>query len=541
MARSFLANALRLARFANRRGVPPADELVEMRRESALPGARAPWTRRSFLKTSSVATLALASGSLLTSCARTKGAPRVAVVGAGLTGLNAAYTLKKLGLRAEVYEASKRMGGRIYSAYDVMAPGLFAELGGEWLNEGDDEAFSLVKELGLEINDLMAPGERDFLMSYYFEGTNYTDAQVMEAIQPIVARMEDDINTVEEAYRIEEEEDDWEKAVTLLSPLDNISIAEYLDRVGASGWPRAYLDVASSIGGAETDQQSALTFIGSVSLEFPTFYLLDDGSERYKLVGGWQGAIRGLAERVEGQVKLGHRLEAVKSSGDGFTLTFEDPNGSALDVEADFVIMAIPFSMLRDVEMRMEMPPGKKKAIDEIGYGVHTKLLAGVDKRVWREQGYAGATYTDEPFRGMYDNSRMAGYEGDVGGLTFYLAGQASRDAEAGTAEEQVERLMPGAEKVFPGVSAEFNGKTHRFNWGAFPYAKGSYAVYKPGQWTTINGWEGEPVGNMLFAGDHCSEDYQGYINGAIETGRRTAERLAARLGKKASEKPQQT
>jgi monoamine oxidase len=310
---------------------------------------------------------------------------------------------------------------------------------------------------------------------------------------------------------------------------------EYLDRIGVSGWARSFLEVAyESIAGLENDQQSALNLIGSVSLDSPEspLFVFEPGSEQYKVVGGWQGVIRGFADRLdEGQVKLAHRLEAVRSSGEGFTLTFEDPNGSALDVEADFVIMTVPFSILRDIEMQVEMPPGKKKAIDELGYGVHTKLLAGVDKRVWREQGYVGGVYTDEPFQAIYDNSQMEGYVEDAGGLTYYLGGRASVDARAGTAEEQVERFMPGAEKIFPGVTAVLNGKTHRFDWGAYPYALGGYICPKPGQWTTIIGWEGVPVGNMLFAGEHCSENYQGYLNGATESGRRAAEELASRLG----------
>jgi monoamine oxidase len=537
MTRTPLAKALRLARLANRRDTPPANELVEMRRESALLGAQAPWTRRHFLKTSGAATLALAGGGLLASCAKMKpkgGAPRIAVIGAGLAGLNAAYTLKKLGHRAEVYEASKRMGGRIYTANDVMAPGLFAELGGEWLNEDHDEAISLVKEFGLELSDLRAPSERDLLSSYYFEGTIYTDAQLIEALQPVVALMEDDIDAIDTLWNAESD-DDWKKAISLISPLDEISAEEYLDRIGATGWARTFLEVTSaSNGGLDNDQQSALNIIGSVSLDSPEspVYFFEEGSERYKIVGGCQGIIRGLAERVEGQVKLAHRLEAVKSSGEGFTLTFEDPNGSALDVEADFVIMTVPFTMLRNVEMQMEMPAMKRKAIDEMGYGIHTKLLAGVDKRVWREKGYGGAN-TDEPFQAVYDNSQMAGYVGDAGGLTYYLGGQASIDVRAGTAEEQVERFMPVVEKLFPGVSAVLNGKTHRFDWGTYPYSLGGYPCYKPGQWTTIYN-PGEPVGNMLFAGDHCSWD-QGYINGAIESGMRAAKELATRLGKNAS------
>jgi monoamine oxidase len=246
MAQSPLANALRLARLANRSDTPPADELVEMQRESARPGARASWTRRRFLKTSGAATLALAGGGLLTSCARTKGAPRIAVIGAGLAGLNAAYTLKKLGHRAEVYEAAKRMGGRIYTVKDVLAPGLVTDIGGEWLNTHHDESISLVEELGLELSDLRAPSEsRLTYRTYHFGGVHYTEAQVIESFQPIVERMEDDIATLGALWRAESE-DDRAKAVSLITPFDRISVAEYLENIGVTGWLHTLLNVAAT-------------------------------------------------------------------------------------------------------------------------------------------------------------------------------------------------------------------------------------------------------------------------------------------------------
>jgi monoamine oxidase len=62
-----------------------------------------------------------------------------------------------------------------------------------------------------------------------------------------------------------------------------------------------------------------------------------------------------------------------------------------------------------------------------------------------------------------------------------------------------------------------------RFHWPTHPWTKGSYAAYRPGQWTTIHGAEGERVGNLHFAGEHCSINSQGFMNGAVETGESAA------------------
>jgi monoamine oxidase len=536
---------MRLARFANRRGAPPLDELVEIAPTMSKQGR---WTRRRFLKTSGAATLALAGGGLLTSCARMKGAPRIAIIGAGLAGLNAAYQLKKLGHRADVYEASKRTGGRIYTVKDALAPGLVTEVGGEWLNATDEDTLSLAEEFGLHLSDMWAPSEVVGLESLHlFEGKRYNEPQLIEAFQkrynepqlieafqPIAALMEDDLA----AFEIwdNDEEEGAEEAEARVEHLDGISVAEYLEDIGATGWVRTLLDVTTTVESSmPADQQSAINLVYSIAGKpgdrLPGFLTMD--FERYKIVEGCQEVTNGLAERLdEGQVKFGHRLEAVRSRGEGFTLTFQDPSGAASDVKADFVIMTVPFSILRDIEMQMELPDIKKKAIAELGYGSNSKLALGVHRRVWREQGYQGNTYSDEPFQSMYDNSENEGYLGEIGGFTLYSGGQAGIDVGEGTAQDQVERLMPGVEKAYPGVTAELNGNVQRFVWHSYPFAKGSVPCRKIGQWTTIAYTEGDPVGNMFFAGDHCSWDF-GFINGAAESGRRAAEAIAARLGGK--------
>jgi len=95
---------------------------------------------------------------------------------------------------------------------------------------------------------------------------------------------------------------------------------------------------------------------------------------------------------------------------------------------------------------------------------------------------------------------------------------------------QQAAHLLPGLERAFPGLTAAQNGRVERFHWPTYPLLRGRYACYKPGQWTTIAGAEGRPVGNLFFAGEHCSYDFQGYMNGAAETGRTAAEAILARV-----------
>jgi len=68
-------------------------------------------------------------------------------------------------------------------------------------------------------------------------------------------------------------------------------------------------------------------------------------------------------------------------------------------------------------------------------------------------------------------------------------------------------------------------------HWPSAPLTRGSYACYRVGQ-GAFSGLEGERAGNLLFAGEHTSIDFQGYLEGAAESGLRAANELLADLGK---------
>ncbi len=199
----------------------------------------------------------------------------------------------------------------------------------------------------------------------------------------------------------------------------------------------------------------------------------------------------------------------------------------SIDEDADVVILTVPFTILRDVKMQVDLPPLKTKAIRELGYGANAKVLVGFNSRPWEKLGYTGATYSDEMFQLAWANSFLQ--PGTAGGLTLYSGGKLAHDVGRG------HRRRGGGAADARASSArirapprERNGKVSRFHWPTIPWTKGSYSCYKPGQWTTIAGAEGLPVGNLFFAGEHCSYDFQGYMNGAAQSGADTAKAVMA-------------
>ncbi|MEW6158796.1 MAG: FAD-dependent oxidoreductase [Verrucomicrobiota bacterium] len=541
-----LQRALRIAVQTSRTNGPSVDELIEARH------AAANVSRRDFLKTASVAALAAGTGALWTSCATADkfsgpNAPRVVIVGAGMAGLNAGYRLRRAGLRAEIFEGSSRVGGRMFSGHDILAPGLTTELGGEFIDTNHKEMRRLISEFNLPTIDVKARSERDLIAeAYFFDGGLRSEKELIEAFLPVAPKIQADYDSTEEIVDFEHEGGAKE--------LDNLSLAQYLDRIGATGWLRELLEVAFVTEyGMDADEQSSLNMLFMISTETKDgVALLGESDERFKVLGGNDRITTELATRLAGQIQTGQRLVRVKSKGEGFVLSFDVATSSPREVEADFVILTVPFTLLREVELQVELPEVKRKAIAELGYGNCAKVMAGFNTRVWRENGYAGNVYSDEPFQLAWDNSRQQ--PSPHGGITFYSGGKAALETNAGSPEEQVKRLLPGLDQAFGQTLAgalkkhfgvqfaadvkfitlkeAYNGKTARFHWPTYPWTKSAYASYKAGQWTTIAGAEGRPVGNLYFAGEHCSYDFQGFMNGAAETGRQAALDILAALKK---------
>lgn len=447
--------------------------------------------------------------------------PRIVIVGAGMAGLNCAHYLQKRGLKSTLYEATNRPGGRMFTAYDIMAPGLTTELGGEFIDSIHHDMFALIDEFDLSLLDSEAPSEQGLIdPGYWFGGRYYSEAEVVDMFRPLAKQIDADLNTLGPIvnYRFHGHGE----------ALDNTSIAQYLVNNGVGGVLYQLLDVAYTTEyGLAIEQQSSLNLLFLIGTDTTndTFALFGESDERYKIAGGNSQLTDALAASLPGQINYGNVLEAIRPNGSGFRLTFAGPNGTPFDVDADIAVLTIPFSVLRSVDLQIPLPPFKSNAIQNLSYGTNAKLLIGFTSRIWRDQGFSGDLFADLPYQTTWDGSRQQ--PPSQGSLTVFLGGQSGVDVGAGTPAEQVALLLPGIELAYPGVTAAQNGAVARMHWPSFPYSKGSYSCWTVGQYTTIAGAEIVPVGNLFFAGEHCSYNYQGYMNGAAETGRKTARSVA--------------
>jgi monoamine oxidase len=95
---------------------------------------------------------------------------------------------------------------------------------------------------------------------------------------------------------------------------------------------------------------------------------------------------------------------------------------------------------------------------------------------------------------------------------------------------ERAAAALRAMERGLPGAAAAFTGRTSRMAWPRNPFAGGSYSCFGPGQWFGLAG-AFAPVGRFVFAGEHASEEFSGYMNGAAQSGRLAAEAVAPMPG----------
>ncbi|WP_426491602.1 FAD-dependent oxidoreductase [Hymenobacter sp. 102] len=530
-----LQQVFRAASIATEPGAPSADELAEQ---------LVAQSRRRFLARSAQAGVVLGAGSLLSACAELaepvaprgsisaaqaakSGQPRIVVVGGGMAGLNCAYQLQKAGLVAQVYEGSNRLGGRIYTARNFMGQGLTTELGGEFIDSGHRDMLTLASEFGLPLYDVESASETALIKdAYFFNGRHYSLSEIISAFQPYAQQIGADCRSLPNVIT-------YDNLTPAAARFDAMSIAGYFDSVGLTGVIRELLDVAYETEyGQPISQQTAINFLWLFSADTHkgSFDIFGSSDERYKVQGGNSRLIEELAQRLLGHYTLSHRLVAARKTAAGpYVLTFEQPSGTRVEVTADYAVLTLPFTLLRTLDLTgLSLPAWKAQAIQQLGYGNNAKLMLGFNGRPWRERGYTGYFFSDTATQGGWDSSQLQ--PTTQGTFTVYLGGQAAVNLGSGSPQSHVSTHLAVLEAAWPGTQGRYNGRVERFHWPTHPFTRASYACYRVGQYSTIAGAEGRPVGRLYFAGEHCSAWYQGFMNGAAETGREAAEGIAAAI-----------
>jgi monoamine oxidase len=485
-------------------------------------------SRRDMLKLAGATGLA---AGLSTLGARPAGAasPRIVVVGAGLAGLTCAYRLKQAGYTARVHEASDRVGGRCWTLRGMFDAGQVAEHGGELIDQGHTAIRQLAQELGLMLDNLLAAEVNGTEPFYYFDGAPYSFAQATDDLKQIYQVLHRDVSeasypTLYNSYTQRGYE------------LDRMSVLDWIKQ-NVPGGIRSrlgqLLDIAYNIEyGAETSVQSSLNMLYLLGYSGQgQLRIFGPSNEKYHVRGGNDQITDRLASAVSGQIVKTSALVAIRqNSNNTYSLSFQN---MSTPVVADRVVLALPFSILRSsVDYGSAgFKTLKQTAIKELGMGTNSKLHVQFKDRLWNSLGCNGETFADTGYQNTWEVTRAQA--GDTGILVDYTGGKIGASFGTGTPQERAQQFLAQLQPVLPGITDQWNGKATVDYWTGYPWTKGSYSYWKVGQYTKFAGVEREPEGRALnchFAGEHTSIDFQGYLNGAVETGQRAANEVIAAL-----------
>jgi monoamine oxidase len=290
------------------------------------------------------------------------------------------------------------------------------------------------------------------------------------------------------------------------------------------------LDVAYNIEyGAESSVQSSLNLLYLLAYSGQgNLRIFGPSNEKYHVAGGNDQITSRLADRLAGQITTGSELTSIRVTAAGrWELTFRQGSGSRV-VTADRVVLALPFSILRSRVgfSRAGWEPLKETAIREQGMGTNSKLHLQFRRRTWRDQGFNGETFSDRGYQNCWEVTRAQ--PGTEGILVNYTGGNYGATFGSGTPESRAEQFLQQVAPVLPGL--QWNGRATIDFWPGNEWTRGSYSYWKVGQYTKFAGMEGVRQGTCHFAGEHTSIDFQGYLNGAVETGERAAAEILGDL-----------
>ena len=479
-------------------------------------------TRREFLKQGSLAAIALSASSPgihasnHTPLQRNGPPKKVIVIGAGLSGLVAAYELVHAGHNVTILEARTRPGGRVHTLREPFSDGLYNEAGAIYIPDSHAWTLNYVRLFDLPL-DLIEPLK---LAAVFFvrgkrilvkpgENINWPVDLTAEENRLGLAGMRHKYvdSVVKEMVSVAAT--DWPPQ--RLKRYDDISFAEFLRERGASPAAIALLRLGYfDVLGDGIDSYSALYLLRNLALS--------DTGKDYTIRGGNDLLPRAFAARLSDKVLYGTPVVKMGQDAQGARVVFLQA-GAQRSISADHLISTIPFSALKRVEVSPKFSIEKQRAIEQLPYNSYARVYLQTRRRFWLEEGLTGGA--EVGFRRATIADGTFNQPGIRGILRTTLGGPEARQLAGMRESERISFVLGLVETVHPRIREYFEGGVSKC-WDEDEWARGAYAWYRPGQMAALLPSIIKAEGPIHFAGEHTSA-WPGWMQGALESGNRVA------------------
>lgn len=443
----------------------------------------------------------------------------VVIVGAGLAGLSAARELTRAGLDVVVLEARDRVGGRTYSR--AASDGTIVDLGGQWIGPTQDRVAALAEELG--VTSFPTYNEGKNVEFYRGERFDYEGAlpmgdplAMMEAIEAML-----ELNLLAADVPL-----DTPWTAPNARAWDGQTFESWLQTHIESEHARQLMTLAvESVFSVEPRDLSLLHFLFYVRSGGNINQLLSvaDGAQERRFHVGSQALSERMAAQLGERVVLNAPVHTLHHDEGGVRAVSEP-----LTIQAQRAIIAIPPTLAGRLRYRPALPGYRDQLTQRIPMGTVIKVQCLYERPFWRDAGYSGQVTSDEgAVRITFDNSPA---DGTPGILMGFIEGDEGRIWGRRTSAERKAEVLACFTRYF-GEQAAHPYAYEELNWADEEYSRGCYAgVMVPGAWLAYGEALRQPIGRLHWAGTETATLWNGYMDGAIQSGLRAAQEILAAL-----------
>lgn len=439
------------------------------------------------------------------------------VIGAGFSGLAAAYKLMQAGHSVIVLEARDRVGGRVYT--EILPDGTPLNWGGTFIGDGHERLYALIKEMQLETCEQYTEGKN----LLFLNGKKYQYAKGIPGINIL--------GLIDYGLAVKKFEKMANK-VPIANPWDATNAKKY-DKQSLGSWIDSYRNSMTGTAKkilrttfteifmsdpAEVSLLHALQLIHSLkSLEW--IQGAKGGAQQDVVVGGMQAVAERLMSRLNDAVYLQQVVHEIKQNEQGVEVISD-----TLCVRSKRVINAVPPCLAARIRYEPELPLIKAQLLDRSPAGQAIRCYAVYPEPFWRSDGFTGqAVDMDEIPQASID---LTPREGKPGVLTAYIFGPSARYCATLPAEERRKLFITGLIKRF-GLKAASPIFYKDLDWANEPWSRGDmFAHYATGVLTGFGPALREPCGRIHWAATETATDWSGSIEGAIRAGERAADEV---------------
>jgi monoamine oxidase len=430
------------------------------------------------------------------------------VVGAGLAGLVAARELTRRGADVTVFEARDRIGGRVWTLRGGDVKPLHAEAGGEFIDGNHDAIIDLARTLRLPLRRVLRAG---FGTALSIDGR----VRVTKSQATVWRQLQRTLKPAIAAF----EATGGESTSGVATEIARLTLAELVNRANAGATVRALADGLRGYFLADADQLSALAVVEQATESGPPgrekMFRIDGGNDRLALA---------IVREARLSIRLRHAVGAVHQDATRVRLLVEDERGRHVGIEADYVVCTVPIPVLLEWSFTPALPEAQRHALEALSYGPATKVFLRSETPWWRRPGRPNAFGTNLPIGAVWESCEEVRGGSD---LTLMAGGSSSAQLRAMIASEGVAGVMRHLRWL--GRPTTLPRLARVVSWESDPWARGGYAVFGPAFDLVSRPLLRRPFGRVFLAGEHTSENWQGFMNGAVESGVRAAVELEAR------------